>query len=40
MEDAEHPEDTFLYRLSCGNGLKCFQNVVFVASYQDLYVAF
>lgn len=39
MEDSEHLEDTFLYRLSCGDGLKYFQNIVFIGSYQDSYVA-
>lgn len=40
MSDAKDVEDTCLYKLSTFQGLKWFQNVVLVCSWQDQYAPF
>lgn len=40
MTDSPNLEDTFLYKLSCCDGLNWFKNVVLVSSYNDSYAPF
>ncbi|CAI2387750.1 unnamed protein product [Moneuplotes crassus] len=40
MTDAKDMEDTFLYKLSCQEGLNWFKNVVLISSYKDSYAPF
>jgi hypothetical protein len=40
MTDASKLEDTFLYKLSCCDGLNWFKNIVLISSYKDSYAPF
>ena len=40
MTDSKNLEDTFLYKLSCWDGLNWFKNIVLISSYKDSYAPF
>ena len=40
MTDSKNLEDTFLYKLSCDEGLKWFKNIILVSSFKDSYAPF
>lgn len=40
MADSKNIEDSFLYKLSCSEGLEWFKNIVLVSSFKDNYAPF
>lgn len=40
MTDSSNREDSFLYKLSCAEGLNWFKNIILVSSFKDSYAPF